>query len=804
METLWQDIRYGVRMLLRNPGFTAIAVLTLSLGIGASTAIFTVVDAILLRPLPYPQPTRLVRLWESQPSRSYFRNVVNPFNFLDWHEQSKSFESMAAISGGTTNLVTHNQPLAVPGLQVTTEFFSVLRANPILGRTFSADEGTPGKDQVAVLSYGLWQRQFGGDSAILNQKIIVEGLPFTIIGVMGPGFSFPKTKAEVWTPLPIQRTDDWKQGRYLTVVARLKPGVTLEQAEQDMHAVGDLTAKARPEDDKGWSAEVVPMLQDATEDVRRPLWVLLGSVGFLLLIACANVANLSLMRGTGRLREMAVRSALGAGRWHLLRQLLLENLLLALGGMVGGLLFAQAGLQGLLALIPQDQPLPRNVGTAMDERVLFFTLALSLFTVLLFGVIPALRLSRVNLQDPLKQGTLQSGVGGHQALRRCFVIAEVALALLLSVGAGLMVRSFVRLIAVNPGFRSEHVLTMSMSVAPSRYSDDQKRSQYFDRILTEVRNTPGVNAAGSTHFLPLTERASGSCFAPAGGPPLTPAEAPTSDFLVVSPGYFSAMGIPMLAGRDIEERDSYTAQPVAIVNHAFVQRFFPKENVIGKQLIVCWTLKKPVEIIGIAADARQTELQEAPHPTLFLSNAQAPMYFATLVVRASGDPRQIAHSVEAGVHRVDPEQAVSDVRTMEAVFSDSVSLPRFQAVLLGVFATIALILAVIGVYGVISYMVSERTSEIAIRMAMGALAPDIARLVMREALGLTAAALLIGLAASLALSRLLQTLLFETAPTDPVTIISAYCVILAVSALAAMLPTRRATRVDPMVALRYE
>ncbi len=559
LENLLQDVRYGVRMLRASPGFTAVAVLTLALGIGANAAIFSVVNAILLRPLPYPEPERLVRVWESSPSKGYFRNVVNPLNFLDWRDNSRSFESMAAILDLMTNLSANGEPVAVQGLQVSSQFFSILRVPPLLGRTFTSEDGVAGHHQVVILSYELWQRQFGANPKIIGQKMDVDAVPFTVIGVMPRGFSFPKTHSEVWTPLPLARTEDWKGGRYLTVVARLKPGVTLEQAREDMLNVANLAAETRPDFNKGWSAEVMPMLEDATQGVRRPLWVLLAAVGFLLLIACANLANLLLMRGTGRLREMAVRSALGAARSRIIQQLFVESLLLSLAGTAAGLLFAQLGLRSLLALIPQNAPLPRSEPIVIDERVLLFTFLASLFTALIFGFVPALRLSRVDLQSALKQGSLRGGVGGHQTLRRCFVVAEVALALLLSVGAGLMLRSFSRLISVDPGFSPEHVLTMHIWTSPARYHDNLKRSQYFDRILSEIRSAPGVRAAGSTHFLPLTEKISGSCFSPADQPAPTPAESPSAQFLIISPDYFRAMGTTILKGRDFDARDNFNS-----------------------------------------------------------------------------------------------------------------------------------------------------------------------------------------------------------------------------------------------------
>jgi len=805
IESIVADIRYAFRSLCKSPGFTTVAVLTLALGIGTNSAIFSVVDAILLRPLPYPEPDRLVRVWESSIKYESPRNVVNPINFLDWRDHAQSFESMAAISSLTTNLSRNGQPIAVQGMQVTTEFFSVLRVPPFLGRTFSSSDEIAGQDHSVILSYKLWQHQFGEDRTIIGQEIEVDGLPCEVIGVMPEGFSFPKINAEVWTPLPLARTEEWEGGRFLVVAARLKPGVSIDQAQQDMLRVADFTVQARPDYNKNWSANVFPMLEDATRGVSCPLWVLLASVGFLLLIACANVANLLLIRGTGRVREMAVRSALGAARSRIIQQLFVESLLLSATGMLVGLLFANLGLRGLLALIPQSAPLPRSEPISIDGRVLLFTFLASLLTAVLFGLVPALRISRVDLQNALKQGTLRGGgVGGHQTLRRCFVVAEVFLALLLSVGAGLMLRSFGRLIAVDPGFNREHLLTMHIWTAPSRYADDLKRSQYFDHILSEIQNIPGVQSAGSTHFLPLTDRVSGSCFSPADQPAPTPAESPTSQFLIISAGYFPAMGTPIQTGRNFEDHDNFNSPRVAIVNHAFVNRYFPGQNILGKQLQVCWNFKEPVEVVGVVADARQAHVEDAPEPTIFLSNSQAPMYFATIVVRAAGDPDQMARSVEAAIHYVDPDQAVSDIKTMEAVFSDSVSSPRFQAILLLVFAGLAVTLAMIGVYGVVSYSVSERTNEIGIRVALGAASRDVVRLVLQEALILAGIAVCLGLVGSLALSRVLQTLLFEVTPTDPATLASVCCAILAVSALAAILPARRAMRVDPIVALRYE
>lgn len=804
LETLGKDLRYGVRILSKSPGFALVAVLTLALGIGANTAIFSVVDAMLLRPLPYPEPDRLVRIWESSLKLDSPRNVVNPRNFLDWRDQSHSFEAMAAVVDHMTNLNVSGHPIAVQSLTVSPEFFSILRVPPFLGRALVPEDGIRGRNQVVVLSYQFWRRQFGASPSVLREDIEVDGLRCPVVGVMPQTFSFPNSRAELWLPAALDRNDESEGGRFMSVVARLKPGVTLDQAQQDMIRVTNFTAEARPNYNKNWSASVVPMLEDATEGVSRPLWVLLASVGFLLLIACANLANLLLMRATTRLREIAVRSALGASRGRIVQQLLVESLLLSLAGMAAGLLFAYFGLNALLALIPANAPLPRTEPIAVDARVFLFTLGVSLLTAVIFGLVPSLRLSRVDLQNILTQGTLRSGVGGHLLLRRSLVVAEVALALILSVGAGLMLRSFARLMSVDPGFNAEHLVTMHIWTSPTRYGDDRNRSQYVDKILTEIRHTPGVRAAASVHFLPLTERTSGSCFSPADQPPPTPAESPDAQFLIITSDYFKTMGTSVLSGREFNERDQFGGSPVAVVNQAFVRRFSPNQDILGKQLRVCWTIQKPVEVIGVVADARQEGLQQSPQPTIFLCNTQAPMYFASLVVRAYGDARQIMREAELAVHRVDPDQAVSDLQTMDSVFSDSVSAPRFQLVLLLVFAGIALALAIIGVYGVVSYSVTQRTQEIGIRVALGARAGDVIQMVLQEAVLLAGVAVVLGLSGAFALTRLLQSLLFEVTPTDPVTLGVVATAVLFVAVTSAFVPARRAVRVNPMIALRHE
>lgn len=802
-ERFAQDLRYGFRLLRRNPGFSAAIVLTLALAIGANTAMFSVIDGVLLRPLPYPQPDRLVRVWESEPQLGYFRNVVNGFNFLDWRDRNHSFEAMAAMFGLNANITGHGSPQAVPSMYVSPQFFSVLGASAYLGRTFLPEEGQPGRDQRAVLSFGLWQTYFGADRGVIGKTITVDGRPRTIVGVMPAAFSFPNYTSQLWIPLSIVRSEEWREGRFLTVLARLRPGVSLAQARQDMVRICDELARERPDYDKGWTAEVIPLLQDATTKVRLPLLVLLVAVGLVLFIACANVANLLLMRGTGRLRELAIRVSLGARRNRLTRQLLSESLVLAIAGWIAGILTARWALKGVLAILPSDSPLPRGESIHLDSRVFLFSLLLALLTVLLFGIVPALRLSNVAVNEHLKTGSLRSGVGANKRLRHAFVIAEFAFSLLLLAGAGLMLRSFQKLLTVNPGFTPRHVLTMSLSMIGPTFEDDGRRSRYLEQMLARVRGVPGVEAAGSVHFLPLRGQISGSCFALGSEKPV-PSSSPDAQFLIISSGYLRAIGEPLLSGRDFNDRDRLGSPSVVLVNEAFARRFFPNRDPLGQQLNVCWTIPNPVRIVGVVANARQTDLKDAPEPTIFLPNAQAPMHFANLVVRTTGDPNQMVRSITAAIHRLDPNQALSKVQTMDDVLSDSIAHPRLQMILLLTFALMAVLLAAIGIYGVVSYSVLQRVQEIGIRVTLGARTTDVLRMVMAEGLLLAACGVIAGLIAAVFLTRLLSKLLFEVQPGDPVTLICITAILLFVAAIAIIIPARKAVRVDPVVALKYE
>lgn len=801
---LSRDIRYAVRNLRKSPGFSVVAVLTLALGIGANTAMFSVVNAILLRPLPFPESNRLVRLWESAPDNPGKRNVVNAWNFLDWREYTRSFSAMAAVSSRELNLTSDRNPVALPSASVSADYFSILGIPPLLGHTFQPGDDRPGHDDKTVLSYGLWQQRFGGDRQIVGKTLQIDGRPVTVIGVMPQSFRVAGSKAEIWIPLPITRAPGWGKGRDLTVVARLKPGVTLAEAQQDIAGAARVTAELRPDFDRNWSALCIPMLQDVTGDLRLPLLVLLGAAGFLLLITCANVANLVLMRGAGRLREIALREALGATRGRIVQQLFTEGIVLALGGMTAGLLLAFLTVPSMVAIIPQSLALPRSEPINIDGTVLAFAIAIAALTAVLFGLAPSLRASRVRLQHALRQSGQQTAGTGNRRLRNAFVVIELALAILLCMGAGLLLRSFHRLVSVDPGFQTAHIVTMRIFTSPAKYGKAIQRAQYVENIVSEVRALPGVESAGTVNFLPLRGSTSRSCFGPPTKEEPNPATSPDAQFLVVSEGYFATMQTPVVAGRDFDSRDLIGQPSVMMVNEAFVRQYLPGRNPVGQSFSVCWDVTNPAEIVGVVADARQEALDDFPQPTIFLPNSQAAMYFASLVVRAKGDPRQITDSVLAAIHRLDAEQPVAAVETLDSVLNSSVSRPRFGMVLLVIFAGLALTLSAVGVYGVIAYSVQQRSHEIGIRLALGAQGGSLIKLVLKEALSLALMGLLGGAICLLFLTRVLSSLLFQVQPYDPLTFLGASMVLLTTAALAAYLPALRATRVDPMLALRSE
>ena len=796
MPTLLNDLRYALRTFLRTPGFTAIALLTLTLGIGANTAIFTVVNAVLLRALPFREPDRLMMVYERAP-KSNRPNVVNPWNFLQWRERNHVFERMAITIQIPMNLTGDGEPEQINGMQVSADFFPILGIQPAIGRTFLAEEDAPGIQQSAIISHSLWQRRFGGDAKIIGRRIEINNKSLTIIGVMPPGFRFLNRPAEVWMPaaIPPDRTG----GRNYSVVARLKPAVSREQAQSEMESIAAKLGEEWPQNDAKWSALVIPLKDYTIGESRTPLFILLGAVGFVLLIACTNVANLLLMRATGRHREIAIRFALGAARARVLRQLLVESVALSLLGGILGLLAGHWAITELIAWIPKSIPLPRLNEISLDRTVLVFNIAVSILTGAIFGLVPAIQVSNVDVNEGLKQGG-HSVVQSSGWWRSALVVAEVSMALVLLIGAGLMMRSFWELEHVDPGFRAESVLTMRLMLAPSR----PQKSEFVAEVLNRVRALPQVTAAGSIHLLPLSGSQSGTDYHRADQPEPPPGSLIGGDVSVISPGYFQAMGISTVAGRDFTDRDNAAAQPVIILNERAARTFYPGEDPIGKKMVVAWGGKNPREIVGVVRNIHHDGLNFEPNPTIFLASLQNPHLLANLVVRTTGDPLQLARSVEDAVHSVDKNQPVADIQTMNAVVSASLSQPQFQSALLGTFAAIALILACVGIYGVISYSVTQKTREIGVRMALGAPQSSVFGIVLRQSLALTALGIAGGWAGAAMLTRYLAILLYGVKPLDPIVFTGVAAILAGVALLACYVPARRAMRIDPMIALRYE
>ena len=800
MQTLIQDLRYGLRMLLNKPGFAAVAVITLALGIGANTAIFSVVNAVLLSSLPYNDPARLVTVLhdDSKP--------VAPANFFDWRDQNQVFESIAAAQYWTPNLTGRDRPEHLDALQLTADMFHLLGVNPSLGRTFIAGEDQPGNEHVVILGHRLWERRFGGDAAVVGQQITLDGESYTVVGVMPPNFQFAPfwaTRAELWAPLNLATRIDDRGGQSLRVFARLKPGVTPEQAQAEMETIHQRLEQQYPESNKGLIVSVDPLLEKVVGKTRPALLILLGAVGFVLLIACANVANLMMAKAAARQKEIAVRTALGATRGRIIRQLLTESVLLALAGGAMGLLLAAWGIDALVALSPAN--LPRVQTVSLDRYVLGFTLAISVLTGVLFGLAPALHASKLDLNEALKEGERGSTEGKRSGIRRLLVISEIALALILLVGGGLMIRSFLRLQSIDPGFNPRNVLTMTVSLAGSQHSTSTKRLVFFDELLGRIESLPGVQSASGINHLPLGGDTWGIGFAIEGRPLPPPGERPGAVYRIVRPHYFQTMGATLLEGRDFTERDNESAPGVVIINETFARRHWPNEDPIGKRIRIAIDESGPREIVGVVKDVKQRDWTAEPQPEMYLPHFQAaaPRYL-TLVVRADSNPLNLAAAVEGEVWAIDKNLPVSEVRSMEEVIAASIAQQRFNVLLLGIFASVALILAAVGIYGVMSYSVTQRTQEIGIRMALGAQTSDVLKMVVGQVMKLVAIGIGAGLIGAFLLTRLLSSLLYQVSATDPVTFAVIALVLTSVALLACYLPARRAAKVDPMTALRYE
>jgi putative ABC transport system permease protein len=811
MDDVLQDIRYGLRLCLRTPGFTMIAVLALALGIGANTAIFTIVNAVLLEPLPFHDPGRLVVMWETNARRPGRPNTLAPSNVIRWRERATAFERMAPFYDYRINLTGSGAPEEIVGMDVTPDFFPTLGVTPIIGRAFADDEGIEGHDAVAVLSYGLWQRRFAGDAGVVGRTIQLNSRSITVIGVMPADmrlflsrWSLAGKPADLWMPFAFTEAQRTPRGRYMSGIARLKPGVELAAAQAQLDTIASGLTTEFPEFDTGWGALLMPLHRELSGDLRPALLVLTGAVAFVLLIACANVANLLLARGATRQREMAIRTALGAGRNRVIRQLLTESLVLCVLGGGLGLLVAQWGLALLLAISPVSLS---EIGSVhLSYPVLAFTAAVSIATAIICGFAPAFEGSRGSVQEALRDGARQIGASvRHRRIRQAFVVGEIALAVVLLVGAGLMIRSFGTLRGVNPGFDARNVLTARVTIPTRRYPDDAKRIDFFASLTTRLSAVPGVESVGAVSYLPLAGSGAATNFSIVGQPPPLPGQSPGTDVSVCDNGYLRTLKVPLLRGRLFSAREMREKSNVVIINDALARRYFPNEDPIGKSLVIAMNLPNvPTEIIGVVGNVKFSDLATEAHPTTYWPHPQLAYSAMTVTLRTASDPAAFAPLVEREVHAMDKDQPVADVRTMDQWVSRSLSQAKFSSTLLTAFAGLALALAAIGIYGVMSYSVSQRTSEIGIRLALGAEARDILRIVVGSAARLAVVGLAIGVSLALALSRTLTSLLYETAGTDPLTFTAVVAILGMVAIAASYVPARRASRIPPVEALRAQ
>jgi predicted permease len=813
MTGLLQDLRYAVRQLRKSPQFTALALLIIALGIGANTAIFSVVNAVLLRPLPFPQSERLVQVWHVPPAASFHGMSifsVSPANYLDWLDQSRVFEQMAIYGRNSFDLTNQNQPEAVMAARVSSAFFSVLRVHPLLGRAFIPEEDQSGRDHVALISQAFWQSHCGSNPNIVGQKIILDQQGYTVVGVMPAKFFFPAPDTEwqpqVWTPLGWTDKDRAVRGNHnYLVIGRLKPEISLKQAQADMNTISRRLEQQYPADDKGWGAVVVPLRDQLVGEVRPALLVLLGAVAFVLLIACANLANLLLAKTLAKSKEIAIRTALGASRIRVLRQVLSETIVLALLGGTLGLLLAQFGIVSIVSFLSAKLPRAGEIG--LDGRVLGFTFAMSIVTGVLAGLAPAWRLTKSNVNEQLKQGSGRTGSdqSGNRT-RSALVVAEIALSLTLLISAGLMVRSLWRLRNVDPGFDPHNLLTLTLDLPPVKYAEPRQQLGFVDEVLRHVRVLPGVDSAGAIDALPLSGNGSTQPIAVEGRPSVEMSEQPEVAVRTITPGYIHATRVAMLKGRDFTEADTADKPAAILVSEALAERFWPNENPIGKHLTLSFFPGRSREVVGVVKDVKQDGLNVAERiATLYVPLAQTPVHRGmSLVVRAGSNRVNLVSAVTDAVHQVDNEEPVVDVMTMDEILSGSVAQQRFNMLLLAAFAGLALFLAAVGIYGVLSYAVKRRLQEIGIRMALGAARGDVLRMILGQGLRLAFMGVCIGLVASLGLTRFLTSQLFEVKASDPLTLTGVSLLLVAVALAACYLPARRATKVEPTVALRYE
>ncbi|MGH9339211.1 MAG: ABC transporter permease [Acidobacteriota bacterium] len=805
MQTLWQDLRYGFRMLRKNPGLTAVAVITLALGIGANTAIFSIVNAVVLRPLPYPEADRLVEIFHAYSKINLSQASVSPIAFDHYRKEVESLEHLAAVTRyrAPENLTEAGNPERVRSAMVSAEFFPALRVSPVLGRTFLAEEDEPGKEHAAVLSFGIWQQRFGGDPGMVGKTIKLDGAAYTVVGILPADFQF-LMEADVWLPLAFSAEELRQGNEFLGVIGRLKPGISFPQADAEMDSISaEVRARFPFLEDSGWNAYVLPLDEVASGPMRHAVLILLGAVGFVLLIACVNVANLMLSRALARQKEIGIRTALGANRWRLARQLLSESLVLALMGGSLGLLVGYWGIDLLLSIIPSQIPTLIQAGIRIDGLVLVFTLLLSVATGLLFGAVPALSSAGIDINESLKEGGRTSMAEDRRRLRPLLTVAEVALALVLLIGAGLMIKSFILILQADTGFDPSNVLTFAISLSENKYRNEQQITAFHGEVLENIAGLPGVESVGSGLTLPLSQDWQGSFVIQ--GRDLNPD--PHAHLVPVSSDYFETMRIPLLKGRLFTEADTNESLPVVIIDEVTARTYWPDEDPIGKYVsgISDEDSERWREIVGVVKSVkRNSALSEQIKGDVYVPFAQLPLNSFHFAVRTSGDPLSLAAAARAQVLEIDPEQPIFDIRTMEQRLDEFVAQPRSTMILLGSFAILALVLAAIGIYGVLSYSISQRTHEIGIRMALGARPNDIMRSIVGRGLKLALIGIALGLAAALGLSRFLSSLLYGVSATDPATFVAVSLLLTGIALLASYIPARRATRVDPKAALRYE
>jgi putative ABC transport system permease protein len=802
MENFIQDLRFGIRVLLKTPGFTAVAVIALALGIGANTAVFSVVNSVLLKPLPYKDSDRLVLMFGMSLETGRVRGSVSPPDFVDYRQQNTTLDRLAAVAGASFSLTGgDDEPERIQSARVSEGFFEALGTSPLYGRTFTAEEEQVGRDQVVILGHGLWQRRFGQDPALLGQSITLNDKTYTVVGIMPSEFEFPRD-VEIWVPFTFGGPESSvRRFHYLRPVGLLKPGVSVEQAQADFTSIARRLAEQYPDSNRDFGAAIVSMTERVVGDMRQPLWILSGAVCFVLLIACANVANLLLARASARQKEIAIRSALGASRGRVTRQLLTESILLSLGGGALGLFVAWWGVNALVGLSSDNIPRVKEVG--IDGRVLGFTMLVSLATGVVFGLIPAMQASRIDLNETLKEGGRSAATALGQWVRRVLVVFEVAVALFVLVGAGLMVKSFMRLSEVDPGFKSDNVLTMQIALTEGKYPDATARVNFFRQLIHRLEGLPGVQAVGTISQLPMSGQNNDTRFS-IEGKPADPDNPTYANSRVASPDYFRALGIPLVRGRSFTDGDSEAGPRVVIISESFAREFFPDEDPIGRHLSIDYGEEWKGEIVGVVGNIRHNGLSVEPWREMYVNQYQAPIGSTNVAVRSATDPARLTSAIKGEVKAMDKDVPLYSVRTMEKLVAESVAQPRFRTLLLAIFAVVALLLAAVGIYGVMSYYVTQRTHEVGVRMALGASQKDVLKLVVGQGMALALAGVGFGLVGAYILTQFMASLLYQISASDPATFAVISITLTAVALLASYIPARRATKVDPMVALRYE